>query len=95
MSDWGVFTSINGLPFDAINSLSDDYVIDVIEVSSNGSRSYPVSENYNIDAFVSNSSDKYAGGGQYDNPITLNVSNGVVSWNTSKPGFVIVVMKNV
>ncbi|MBN3207154.1 hypothetical protein H5A35_06970 [Pectobacterium brasiliense] len=94
--EWGVFSYLNGSAFDAINSLTDNYVVDVIQSGTSGSRTYPQSADYTIDAVLVNSPDAYAGGGQYATPATLTVSNGVVSWATHSNVLVtiIVVMKN-
>lgn len=95
MSEWGIFTYLDGEEFDAINSLTEFYVIDVIQTDSSGSRAYPTSAAYRLDVFITNASNKYAGGGQYDVPATAGISGGVVSWRTDKPATIVVVMKNV
>lgn len=42
MSDYGIYTYVNGTTLDAINSLDFNYALDLIQISGSGSKTYDV-----------------------------------------------------
>lgn len=95
MADFGIETFIGGTQFDAINSFTEDYVIDVFQVTASGSKTYPTASDYTISAYMVNSPVTYQGGGDFAQPSTVSVNGGIVSWTARGLTNIVVTMKNV
>lgn len=67
----------------------------MLRVTSNGSKTYDTSDKYKIDAYISDTTDKYQGGGQLNEPSTIVVAGGKITWTARDQATITVVMKNV
>lgn len=74
-------TFIQGTSFDAINSMAVNYVMDVVDISGSGSRTYPVGCTYQA-AFIIESVIQTM---PTRDPYQLNISGNTVYWNVATP----------
>lgn len=72
-------TFINGTGFDAINSMAVNYVMDVIDISGTGSKSYPVGCTYQANLMIETAVSALP----TNNPYQVSVAGNVVSWNVA------------
>uniref|UniRef100_A0AB39ABZ3 Membrane-associated protein n=1 Tax=Pectobacterium phage Sabo TaxID=3158141 RepID=A0AB39ABZ3_9CAUD len=89
MSDWGIFSYLNGTTFDAFNSINFDYVIDVIYASGNGQKSYPITSS---SLFYNVVNGDVGGGTQiYD----ININGSTITWVLTMPCIIIVMASQI
>ena len=74
-------TFIQGTSFDAINSMAVNYVMDVLDISGSGSKSYPAGCTYQASLLIESVIQVMP----TTNPYQVTVSGNVVSWNVATP----------
>lgn len=74
-------TFIAGTSFDAINSMAVNYVMDVIDISGSGSRTYPAGCTYQASLIIETAVSALP----TSNPYQVTVSGNIVSWSVATP----------
>ena len=74
-------TFIAGTSFDAINSMAVNYVMDVLDISGTGSKSYPAGCTYQASLIIESVVQVMP----TTNPYQINISGNTVSWNVATP----------
>lgn len=74
-------TFIQGTSFDAINSMAVNYVMDVLDISGTGSKSYPAGCTYQASLIIESVVQVMP----TTNPYQINISGNTVSWDVATP----------
>ena len=74
-------TFIQGTSFDAINAMAVNYVMDVLDISGTGSKSYPAGCTYQASLIIESVVQVMP----TTNPYHINISGNTISWNVATP----------